>query len=214
MSKQTYALRLLIAKISIRERYLALITLFALILALSHGILIVTGMDKHEGVTGRIAQKKTESARVQQLLVDYKASLNNPRIVALQNSNDQLSARIELIERSISDINDKLMSADEMISLLRELMDKEQKLTLLEFSVLPVDVIESNIDGGNLFYQHSLSIKLEGEFEALTRYLAEVESQPHQLFWDDLIIETHNFPTMQIQLNVHTLSQDQEWLDV
>lgn len=214
MFKQTYALRLIIAKISVRERYLALITLFALLVAASHGVLILTGMDNHEAVLNRISQKQAESERVKQLLVDYQASLNNPKIVALQSNNDDLNERIFTLEERIARISQSLMSADEMILLLKELMNKEGKLTVVSFNVLPVEVIESNVDGGNLFYQHGLNLTLSGEFEALTDYLASIEDQPHQLFWDDLIIETQNFPQLEIQLNVHTLSRDKEWLDV
>ena len=106
------------------------------------------------------------------------------------------------------------MSPDRMISLLKELLDKQSKLTLINFNVLPVVTIESNIDGGNLFYQHGLTMELEGEFEALSDYLSQIESLPLQLFWDDLVIETQNFPTLTIKLRVHTLSQDEDWLNV
>jgi hypothetical protein len=212
--KQSYSLRLLIDKISIRERYLFIATLVAVVLLLTQLLLVITGMNKHDSVMSRIKQKQTESARVNQLLLDYQAAINNPRIMALQNSNDDLSSKIELLEERIGDINEKLMSPDNMIALLKELIDKEQQLTVLSFNVLPVTTIESNVDGGNLFYQHSLSMTLEGEFDSLTRYLSDIEAQPNQLFWDDLIIETENFPTLKIKLNVHTLSQDEEWLNV
>lgn len=214
MFKQSYTLRLLIDKISIRERYLALATLFALIVASSHGILILTGLDSHEAVLLRIEQKQAESARVKQLLVDYQASLNNPKITALHSDNDSLNEKIVSLEERIAKISDSLMSADQMLLLLKELMTKEGQLTVVSFDLLPVQVIESNVDGGNLFYQHGLNLVLSGEFDALTDYLAFIEAQPHQLFWDDLIIETKNFPQLDIQLNAHTLSRDKEWLDV
>jgi MSHA biogenesis protein MshJ len=212
--KQTYAVRLTIEKINKRERYLLVVTLAAIILLVTHLVLMVTGLDSHELVLERIEQKKADSARLEQVLVEYKAAINNPRLVALNNSNEDLQSKIDLLEQRIGDINEKLMSPDQMIALLKELMDKQSNLTVIRFDVQPVQVIESNLDGGNLFYQHSLTMKLEGEFEALTNYLSEIESLSSQLFWDDLIIETGRFPVLEIQLKVHTLSQDEEWLNV
>jgi len=214
LQKQFFALRLLIEKISVRERYLLLATLVALILALTQGVLMVIGLDKHDLVLQRIEQKKTETDRVKQVLVDYQAALNNPQVLALQNSNKKLLDDLSRLEQNIDQINDKLMSPDRMIALLKELLYKKSNLTVVKFDVLPITTIASNVDGGTLFYQHSLHIELEGQFESLTLYLDQIENLSEQLFWDDLIIETETFPILNIQLNVHTLSQNEEWLNV
>ena len=173
-----------------------------------------TGLNNHELVLDRIAQKKSETERVKQVLVDYQAALNNPKIIALQSANRNLQENLDSLTQRIADINSRLMSPDRMTSLLKELLDKQSQLTIINFSVLPVTTIESNIDGGNLFYQHGLRMELEGEFESLTEYLSQIESLPLQLFWDDLVIETKKFPILTIKLNVHTLSQDEDWLNV
>ena len=210
----SYALRLVIEKISRRERYLLLVTLTAVILLMTQGLLMVSGLDNHEVVLERIQQKKTETQRIKQVLVDYQAALNNPKVIALQNANRNLQENLNVLAQRIDDINDKLMTPDRMVLLLKELLDKQSKLTLLTFNVHPVSVVESNLDGGNLFYEHALSMELEGEFEALTEYLSDIESLSDQLFWDDLEIETQTFPTLTIKLRVHTLSQDKDWLNV
>ena len=212
--KQSYALRLLIEKISQRERYLLLATLGALCFLIAEGLLMFTGLNNHELVLDRIAQKKSETERVKQVLVDYQAALNNPKIIALQSANRNLQENLDSLTQRIADINSRLMSPDRMTSLLKELLDKQSQLTIINFSVLPVTTIESNIDGGNLFYQHGLRMELEGEFESLTEYLSQIESLPLQLFWDYLVIETKKFPILTIKLNVHTLSQDEDWLNV
>jgi len=212
--KQSYALRLLIEKISQRERYLLLATLVALCFLIAEGLLMFTGLNNHELVLDRIAQKKSETERVKQVLVDYQAALNNPKIIALQSANRNLQENLDSLTQRIADINSRLMSPDRMTSLLKELLDKQSQLTIINFSVLPVTTIESNIDGGNLFYQHGLRMELEGEFESLTEYLSQIESLPLQLFWDYLVIETKKFPILTIKLNVHTLSQDEDWLNV
>lgn len=214
LTRQSYQLRLLIERLSLRERYLILGTLVAVILIASQLLLMTSGLDSHEAVNARITEARQQTQTVRQALIDYQAAINNPRISSLQDSNETLQNRIDQLESRIADINSQLMSPERMISLLKNLLNNYSNLTLLTFEVLPVQTIESNIAGDSLFYQHGLAIEMEGRFEALTGYLEAIESMNGQLFWDDLIVETENFPTLKIRLNVHTLSQDEEWLNV
>lgn len=212
--KTSYELRLAIEKITIRERYLALVTLAAVILMATQGLLMLTGLDNHQDVEDRIAATNTQIEQTRQTLTDYQAAINNPRVIALQASNADIQAQIDRFETRIRDIDQSLMSPDRMIDLLKELMERQSQLTITSINVLPVATIESNVDGASLFYQHGLKLTLNGRFEALTDYLASIEALDDQLFWDDLIIRTDNFPSLEIELNVHTLSQDEAWLNV
>lgn len=212
--RQSYQLRQLIERLNQRERYLLLAVIFVLMVMVGQLILMATGLDNHDTVRDRLTQTREQTQALQQALIDYQAAIDNPRIRALQDSNEDLSDRIEDLEGRIADINSQLMSPERMISLLKELLNDYSNLTVTRFEVLPVNTIESNVDGGNLFYRHGLRIEMEGQFEALNNYLAAIEGLEGQLFWDDLIVETENFPTLNIRLEVHTLSQDEEWLNV
>lgn len=215
LSRYTYALRLQIAKISIRERYLLLATLFSLVVLSSQGILYVTGMHTNKDVLSRIEAKKTQADKVQQLLSDYQKAVNNPGLIALQRDNEQLRNHIEKLKGNISKISERLMSPERMNNLLRGLLEQQEQLSLLTFEVMPVQKIESSIDNTSLFFKHSIKMNLEGRFEALEDYLQAIESASEfELFWDDLVINTENFPTLMIEVRVHTLSQNEEWLNV
>lgn len=214
LNKQFYALRMQIEKLSIRERVLTITAFSALLLLAAQGIVMLAGYDQTETVQVRIEQHRNTVKQNEMILSELESSLNNPNILALQNSNRELADRIETIEERISLIDDTLMAPGRMIELLRELLEKQSQLTLLSFNALPVEVIESNVSGSQLFYEHGLEIELEGSFEALSRYLADIESLDAQLFWDKLYLETENFPKLRIQIEVHTLSRSEEWLHV
>ncbi len=213
--QQGYALRLMLEKFSLRERYLLLITVFALILMSFQGGLMLLGLDNNEEVLNRIETQMKKSEEVQQELVDYQKASQNPQILALRNSNDDLADRLVRLKSNISDINERLMSPERMLELLRGLLENQSNLTIIEFEVLPVVDIESKVDDSSLFFQHGIRMSLEGNFEALTTYLEAIESSSdYNLFWDGLTIETEDFPRLQIEINVHTLSQNEEWLNV
>ena len=214
LHRQTYQIRLLIERLSRRERVLLLVVLFALILAAAQSVLMVSGLDRHDRVRDRITEVRQQTQTSRQALLDYQAAINNPQIQALRDNNDDLRTRIEDLECRIANINGRLRSPERMISLLKELLNDYDNLTVTRFEVLPVDIIESDADGGHLFYRHGLVIEMSGRFEALNDYLATIEALEGQLFWDDLLIETDTFPNLTIRLEVHTLSQDEEWLNV
>ncbi|WP_320823114.1 hypothetical protein [Reinekea sp.] len=214
LSQQTYALRLLIGRRSMRERVLILLLICTGLLMLTLGGLVATGLDKHSDVVQRIAGIKTNVNLYQSTLAGLKVARNNPKIIALKNSNTNLQAQLDKLQEGIAQIDEALMSPDRMVELLKELLNKDSQLALVSFNVEPVTVIESDLDGSSLFYQHGLNIQLEGDFKALTAYLAEIEALPDQLFWDELTIKTESFPLMRIELTVHTLSQNKDWLNV
>jgi len=213
-NQQAYALRLLIDRLSLRERVLVLILLCTGLLLLTQGGLILTGLDKHSAVLERITQVKTNVDLYQNTLSGLEAARNNPKIVALKNGNINLQAQLDKLQERITKIDESLMSPDRMVSLLKQLLDKDSRLALISFQVQPVTVVESDLDGSSLFYQHGLNIALEGDFDALTAYLAKIEALPAQMFWDELTIQTELFPLMRIELTVHTLSQNKDWLNV
>lgn len=215
LNKQTYSLRLLINKISVRERIIVLVLFVLLAVLIAQGIVMLLGYDKKDIIEASIQQKQEESIKYQETLKGLESAIDNPRVRALQRSNQDIEYRIERIKEQIENINEKLMSPARMSALVKELLEKQDDLTLLSFHVLPVVVIQSSsIEAENLFYQHGLAIELEGSYEALTEYLTQIEALPTQLFWDKLYIETDKFPQLRIQLEVHTLSQDEEWLHV
>jgi MSHA biogenesis protein MshJ len=215
LNKQSYALRLLIDKIPLRQRHLALVTLFSLTMALSQLSLVLMGLDKHNEVLARIENLKQNNSRITETLTAHQQAANNPVLLALSNSNIEIEKRIDQFRQNIRDINSKLMSPESMIQLLRGLLEKQNLLSIVHFEVLPVKTVESTADNSILFYRHSIHLQLEGRFEALADYLQAIETTTdNQLFWDNIQIETENFPTLQIKINVHTLSQDEEWLNV
>lgn len=212
--KQTYALRQRIDKLTIRERLLVIITLFTVMVMAAQGVVMLLGYDKIDEVQSRIELKQKEDQRYKDTLAGLESSLDNPNIQALQRSNEELAERINTIEERISLIDETLMSPDRMSSLLKELLQKQSDLTLISFGVLPIQTITSESTGERLFYQHGLAIELEGSFESLTEYLAAIESLETSLFWDKLLIETESFPVLKIQLQVHALSRDEDWMHV
>ncbi|MFQ3229353.1 hypothetical protein [Reinekea sp.] len=213
-AKNLYKVRLQLERLSLRERYLLLIIIFALVILVAQGVLILSGLDKHDAVISQVDNYKNEATAYQDTLKNLESAVSNPRIIALQNSNQQLENTISELDGRIDKIASLLITPERMASVIKQLLNEQNKLSLERFNVLPAKRLQSSTDVETIFYQHTIEIALTGEFEAFVSYLEKIEELPEELFWDDLLIKTQSFPVLEFRLKVHTLSRQEEWLNV
>lgn len=63
-------------------------------------------------------------------------------------------------------------------------------------------------------YEHALVVELSGSYLDALDYLSALEALPWRLFWDDVQIQTEDYPTAQIRIRIHTLSLHEGWIGV
>lgn len=63
-------------------------------------------------------------------------------------------------------------------------------------------------------YRHPMQIELEGRYVDMVRYLERLEASPWRLMWQELDIETVEYPRARMRLTVYTLSLQEEWIGV
>jgi MSHA biogenesis protein MshJ len=213
MTATLFRLRLLIDRLSIRERVLALLSLVTVSILLSYSVLWYFGWDDQSQTQNRIEQLQTQTTDNRNALLAIEQARNSPQLQALSNQNERLRRDIQELNDQISGITDILIPPDTMATLLRELLGNSD-LTLVRFAALPSQPVAENDSADASLYRHRLDIELTGSFEALTRYLETIETLPWRLFWDELSVETTQYPTLRIRLKVHTLSDQEDWLNV
>jgi MSHA biogenesis protein MshJ len=213
MTAALFRLRLLIDRLSMRERVLALLSLVVVLSMFSYAFLWQIGWDDQSQTQAQIEQLQTQTMDNREALLAIEQTRNSPQLQALGKQNDRLRQDIEALDDRISAITDDLIPPETMATLLRELLGNSD-LTLVRFTALPALPATENDEAAATLYQHRLDIELTGNFDALARYLETIETLPWQLFWDELSVETTEYPTLRIQLKVHTLSDQEEWLNV
>jgi len=57
-----------------------------------------------------------------------------------------------------------------------------------------------------------LQLTFSGDYLALLRYLRDLEELPRQLVWEDIAIETAEYPKSRVHLRVSTLSLREGWI--
>lgn len=213
MNATLFQLRLLIDRLSIRERAILLVSMVMLLAGISYGVLWYLGWTDQSAVRDQITRLQVQSTDNQNALLALEQARNNPQLQTLSNQNERLRRDVQQLNDRISGITEVLIPPNTMATLLRELLGSSD-LTLVRFSALPAQPLAEDDSGEAQLFRHQLDIELTGDFDALTSYLTTIEALPWRLFWDELSVETEQYPQLRIRLKVHTLSDQEAWLNV
>lgn len=124
-----------------------------------------------------------------------------------------IHARIDLLNEQIGDYAAELIDPAEMAQVLEGLLEKQQKLRLVNMRNLGGEaLVISENPGKSVFYKHGLEIEIEGSYLACLDYLEAIEALPWRFYWQVLELNVTEFPVNQIRIEVSTLSMDEEWI--
>jgi MSHA biogenesis protein MshJ len=138
-----------------------------------------------------------------------------------------LRARVAATDEEMKVFTTDLVDPAEMRSVLDELLRRQTGLKLVSAvnraaePVIPDEETppgatppEKSSSGAPRLYRHSLVLELTGSYLDCLRYVESVERLPWNLYWSRLEVETDEYPTNRILLEVTTLSLDEEWIGV
>lgn len=139
-----------------------------------------------------------------------------------------LRARVAATDEEMRVFTTDLVDPAEMRSVLEELLNRHAGLKLVSAvnrAAEPVLVDEERTPPGEAppekpssdatrLYRHSLVLELTGSYLDCLRYVESVERLPWHIYWSRLEVETDEYPTNRIVIELTTLSLDEEWIGV
>ena len=155
-----------------------------------------------------------EMGTQEQLLLarkDFDPDLENRQQLEL------LQAEMAKNKRQLEETVDTLISPQEMPELLKELLVRQRKLRLLSLENLPAELLQIDEQVADesltpVLYRHRLRLEFSGDYLATLAYLKQLEELPRRLVWEDVEIETLEYPQAKVRLQVYTLSLTKGWI--
>jgi len=201
----------------LRERVLLLLFL-VVVLFFVWDALVMNPLAQHKRNLGQASERM-------QIALDELET--REKIVLTRKGHDPDRENRQLLERLTSETEKvrgrleasvgSLISPKEMPALLKDLLQRQKKLKLLSLENLPAE--ELQIDGQvakeqltPVLYRHRLRIEFSGDYLATLDYLKKIEDLPRRLVWEEVEIETQNYPRAKVLLQVYTLSLDKGWI--
>lgn len=163
---------------------------------------------------GKLQIELTEMGTREQLLLarkDFDPDLENREQLEL------LQTEVAKNKRQLEETIVTLISPQEMPELLKDLLVRQRKLRLLSLENLPAEplLIDEQVADKTLtpvLYRHRLRLEFSGDYLATLAYLKQLEALPRRLVWEEVEIETQEYPQAKVRLQVYTLSLTKGWI--
>lgn len=198
-------------RLSHRERVLTQITIHVSLFGLL-GVLLLNPL-----YTSAM-QDRSEAS-----LLSGENKLLEQQLQALQNEpivdpNQALSALIEKLQAEkkgidlrISNLTDALVSPENMVAVLEQMLKQDRRLKITSLETIPKEEInlEKNSDDARLF-RHGLRITVTASYPGLVDYLKRLDSLKWRIYWQMLEYKVSRYPKGELTLEVYTLSTSEE----
>jgi len=204
---------------SLRERALIFAAAAFMLVALTKTLFLDPLLVEQKKLSTTV-QEQQEKLKATQARLD--ASLQARK----DDKNSPLRQRLELAKQRLAegdvylqDRRNSLVVPEKMADLLEQVLNKNERLQLINLQTLPVAPLELPASGAKTeldkeLFKHEVQISVRGSYLDLLQYLAELEQLPTQMFWGKAEIKVEKHPDVVLTLTVYTLSLDKTWLQI
>jgi len=109
----------------------------------------------------------------------------------------------------------KFIHAQKMPIALTKVLSRTPGVKITGLTSLPVKVFHTSQGGSEdmpdiLFYQHSLQITLQGNYNAIYQYFVNVEKLQDKFYWHSMDYKVSDYPLSEVIIEIYTLSDQQD----
>lgn len=214
-------------ELSKREKGLLLITAITVPVVLLYVLLIEQPLQSLQSTPKKIAAVEKELVHQQRLLdVLQGTEAKDPNVAARQELK-QLRNKLKQANEDVRQVARNLVSPQQMLTLLRSVLENEQGAELLSARSLSVKTVQLGAaESGSsqaadektpqspsaVIYLHPFEVVLQGSYQGIYNYLLKVEQLEGVFFWDFLEYSVEEHPNAKVKIQIHTLSYEAGWL--
>lgn len=200
-----------IDELSIRERGLVLIATVVVLVMFWDTLVMQPLYNEQQNIERAIAQRQASVNRLAAALQEATARGSiNPNSM-MNREREELRRRIDLLDAQINAQAANIIPPARMAELLQDILRRQRSLELVDIRSLPAESVfagDTALDAAlqGRAYRHGLVMEVRGSYLDLLAYLREIESLPYTFLWDELSIETVEYPRNLIRVKVYSLS--------
>lgn len=209
-----------------RERMLIFFAGVAVLVAFLYGLGIAPALERSKTMELRSADQSNQivvgdaqkTQLEQQLRQDPDTALRE-RIASRRNEIAQIDAQLSGLQRS-------LVPPERMAAVLEDLVGQDRRVRIVRLhNIAATPLVEKDTADaavgakpaangvGRHVFKHAVQVTVEGNYLDLLAYVARLEKQPWQVYWGRTAMVA-DYPKVQIELTLYTLSLDKAWLVV
>ena len=196
--------------LSLRERAMVVVALLALAIALWDTYLMDPLRRARIGLEAELSNANSYGVTA------TSADVSDPRQVSIKRAGE-LQTQLATLDSKLKSSARGFVSADRMIEVLHDVLDRQGRLDLVSIRNLPVTSLVPPAETGAAPqppYVHSIELVVDGQYSDVLDYLGRLEALPWKFRWTSLDLSTAGYPRNRVRIELSTLSLDSTWLGV
>jgi MSHA biogenesis protein MshJ len=228
-------IRAAIDDLSLRERAMIFVAAAFVVIALMNVTLLDPLSARQKIMSAQVIQQQEKMKELQAQMQGLLQARSDDEHSPLRLRLAQLKHQLQEQDSYLQSRRDKLIAPDKMAGLLKQVLEQDGRLQLVELKTLPVSLLiekpkavdvavqvtaadspgeHKQPDPQKQIYKHGVSITVRGGYLDLLRYITALEKMPTQMFWGEVNLSVEKYPDALFTLTVYTLSLDKTWLAV
>lgn len=224
-----------IDNLSLRERVMIFLAATFVLLSLMDVLLLDPLLARQKSLSTHVIQQQEKMKEMQGQMQDLLQAKHQEEHSPLREHIAQLKRQLQEQDSYLQSRRDRLVEPNKMTSLLKQVLERNGRLQLVELKTLPVSLlIEKRQDAGaaghtmpasspepekqtyaqKQIFKHGVQITVRGGYLDLLRYVTALEKLPVQMFWGGADLSVEKYPEGMLTLTIYTLSLDKTWLAV
>lgn len=216
---------------SLRERAVIFLAAAFVVVASVNAVLLNPLLVKQAALSAQLVQKQEKMKELQAQLQAHSQARQDDQHSPLRIRLAQLKQQLQEQDGYLQSRSDRLVEPDKMAGLLEQVLNKNDKLQLVELKTLPASLLVEKPQAAmpqaadspagqkqpglqKQVFKHGIQITVRGGYLDMLRYLAALEKMPVQMFWGEVSLSVEKYPDAVLTLTLYTLSLDKTWLTV
>lgn len=204
---------------TLRERIITFCALFICVGAISYFWIIEPAQIKQSRVEKTLSSSYQKERELNQEIARVQNELRKDPLQEINTKIAFSKQALQGIDQLLDEKLVKFIRAQKMPIALTKMLSKTPGVKIESLVSLPVKVFNTGKKtGGNEpnnslqqpFYQHTLAVKLSGDYNSVYRYLLNLESIPEKFYWSALNYKVTQYPLAQVTIEIYTLSDQQD----
>ena len=236
MKRYWERVRATVDDMSLRERAMIFVAAAFVVISLMNMILLDPLLAKQKMLSAEVVQQQEKMKELQAQMQNLLQAKRDDEHSPLRDRLAQLKQQLQDQEGYLQSRRDRLVAPDKMAELLRQVLNKNGRLKLVELKTLPVSLLIEKPQGSaaksadeplrqaqdgqkqpasqKQIFKHGVRIIVRGGYLDLMRYVSTLEKMPSQMFWGEASLSVEKYPDATFTLTLYTLSLDKTWMAV
>lgn len=201
-------------KLTLRERAILFGALLIAFFALSYFWLVDPALLKQAKVENALQLSYQQESKLNSEIADIRLHLQKD---PLQEINSQIAFSEQTLAALDKQLDTKLVKfihAQRMPIALDQVLSESPGVKVDSLISSSAQVFNSSpadpAAPQNLFYKHALEVQLTGDYNAIYRYLLNLETRQEKFYWSALTYQVTDYPLGKVIIEIYTLSDQQD----